>query len=479
MPCSNYFKGFVSSQLYNAMLLYFDLDPNSALRAEREQELCIEWGLNGETELNVYFRYIFAPVERFYFSNLTAHPTTSTFPSEAVTRIPVVFPLLLSLPLQREVRLTWLGLLPLPLLPVFTPDRVFCLVGLARPSLLMEFHSWSPAYGLPSMHPGCLAIHTYCKFLGVPVAVHENNNPLGTRSGDLPWFTTGGGQQAKRDRRGAPKAEAEYNTARKADEDSNGGGSDDSSLAVHGALDTFEEVVQYLKSEHFSTDYSLSAKERSECVAFKKLLEDKLAPAYEFVFWVDRQNASELSLPWYAQHLPFPLGWVYPKNYQTRAHSLVQCVTGVDMTQPIDSDSMARVENFITKNALECAQIISNRLSSGDERRPFFFGTSPSSLDALIFAYMAPILKAPLPNQTLKNKLSTYAELVDYVDCLSNRFFPRFANETTKSERMDGQDVPEENVSKRANMLAVLAATCAMLAYAYNSGIVRALKYKL
>ena len=57
------------------------------------------------------------------------------------------------------------------------------------------------------------------------------------------------------------------------------------------------------RSVNFDADYSLTSKERAECMAFKRLLLDKLAPAADFYFWVDAVNAKEFSLPWYGKHL--------------------------------------------------------------------------------------------------------------------------------------------------------------------------------
>ena len=38
-------------------------------------------------------------------------------------------------------------------------------------------------------------------------------------------------------------------------------------------------------------------------MAFKRLLQEKLAPAADFYFWIDAANAKEFSLPWYGKHL--------------------------------------------------------------------------------------------------------------------------------------------------------------------------------
>ena len=176
----------------------------------------------------------------------------------------------------------------------------------------MELYSWPSSFGLPSWHRDCLAVHTYCRFLGVPVTVHESANPLFTPAGDLPLF--------------------KHNGVR---------------------LHTFEGVVAHLRTEsNFDADYALSAKERSECMAFKKLLEDKWMPAAEFAFWVDAANTKEFTVPWFCKRLPFPLGWFYPPRYRRRAAELVRCVTGVHLDGDAESDlvgDVSMVDTFVTR----------------------------------------------------------------------------------------------------------------------------------
>ena len=48
----------------------------------------------------------------------------------------------------------------------------------------------------------------------------------------------------------------------------------------------------------------------------------------------------------------------------------------------------------------------------------------PSSLDALVFGYLAPILKAPLPSNQLQNHLRQCDNLCTLVNQILQRFFP-------------------------------------------------------
>ena len=61
---------------------------------------------------------------------------------------------------------------------------------------------------------------------------------------------------------------------------------------------------------------------------------------------------------------PFPLGWVYPSRYRNRAAERVGCITGLDLTNSESADvaDLNMAENHVTRNALECAQLICAKL---------------------------------------------------------------------------------------------------------------------
>ena len=55
-----------------------------------------------------------------------------------------------------------------------------------------------------------------------------------------------------------------------------------------------------------------------------------------------------------------------------------------------DAATLQMVESAVYKKAEECLSLLARRL--GEE--PYFFGKSPSSVDALMYGYLAPLLKA-------------------------------------------------------------------------------------
>ncbi|XP_014470676.1 PREDICTED: metaxin-1-like [Dinoponera quadriceps] len=130
--------------------------------------------------------------------------------------------------------------------------------------------------------------------------------------------------------------------------------------------------------------------------------------------------------------------------------------------------------NEVYSEAQKCLTLLSTRL--GD--RDFFYGQQPSKIDAIIYSYLAPLLKAPLPNPVLQNHLKACTNLVKYVSRISQRYFK---NEYQNYEKHQAEekaarlkrDTDNEFPNKRRNQFfAAFIATLAMTAYALSAGIV-------
>lgn len=124
--------------------------------------------------------------------------------------------------------------------------------------------------------------------------------------------------------------------------------------------------------------------------------------------------------------------------------------------------------------AQKCLTLLSTRLGDKD----FFCGQQPSTIDAVVYSYLAPLLKAPLPNPILQNHLKACTNLVKYVSRISQRYFEneyqtyekRQAEKNAERVRRDSES---EFPNKRRNqILAALVAILTMAGYALSTGIV-------
>lgn len=78
----------------------------------------------------------------------------------------------------------------------------------------------------------------------------------------------------------------------------------------------------------------------------------------------------------------------------------------------------------IYREAEKCLTCLSYRLGNNN----FFYGNSPSSLDAVVYGCLAPLVKAPFPSNVLQNHVKASANLLRFVSRITQRYFPRELN---------------------------------------------------
>lgn len=294
-------------------------------------------------------------------------------------------------------------------------------------SAKFELNVWSGDWGLPSIDYKCLQMLAFCRFSGVPIKTNFTNNPIWTQ---LPSF-------------------------------------------VHKStkLSELRQIVNYLKEQNYSADFNLSAKDMSDVFAYESLLKSQLEPALLYLLWADDHNYVELMRGWYAKRLPFPTNYFIPNHYKSAAEKTIRSRFG---SQVLNSDrSDAIIETVIIGEAQKCLTLLSERLK--DE---YFFGKNPSSFDALVFGYLAPLLKVPTSNRVLQNHLKSCDNLNKFVNKILKKYFPTVKDSdsktTTTSDNTQDSDELNEFPHKWTDiLLSGLFATAAMIGYALVTGLVK------
>ncbi|KAK8398244.1 hypothetical protein O3P69_003862 [Scylla paramamosain] len=295
----------------------------------------------------------------------------------------------------------------------------------------MELIVWDgeARYGLPSMDLKSLQMMAYIKFSGAPVTIIKSSNPFRSPTGRLPVFK-----------------------------------------CTDGAFSDFNQVATFLRKQNFSCDYELSPKQCSEVVAYEQLLLEKLYPALVYLWWVEPKSYYDVIHKWYFSSMPFPHKLWYPRKYHQGYCDLINSMFD-------DPDDNQLVETELHKQAQECLTMLSNRL--GD--REYFFGRSPSTLDAVIFSYLALLLKVDLKVPVLQNHIKACPNLSRYVSKTIQRFFPSDlrAEEQAKRKAHRSTDTrdspPKDDVPNKGRnlLLSGLVAFSAMFGYAIAAGLVQ------
>ncbi|XP_029928519.1 metaxin-1a [Myripristis murdjan] len=291
------------------------------------------------------------------------------------------------------------------------PDELFC---------------WEGDWGLPSVSPDCLVVLAYARFAGAPLKLHKISNPWRSPSGSLPALRTNQKEILSRP----------------------------------------SDIIIHLRKQKYNADYDLSAKEGADSLAFISLMDQKLMPALIYTFWIEPKNYVDVTRRWFAEHIPFPLNFFLPGRMQRQQLEKLRLVRGDE-----GLEAGEELEKELYRDALECMNLLSQRLG----QHKFFFGDSPSSLDAFVFGNLAPIFKSKLPNAKLQQHLKSLDNLTHFCSNILLLYFPGDGRESSSSKPPsppEGGDFDHVPNKRRKQFLSALVALGAMLSYALLSGMV-------
>ncbi|WAQ97779.1 MTX1-like protein [Mya arenaria] len=273
---------------------------------------------------------------------------------------------------------------------------------------ILHLDIWPGEWDLPSVDHNCLAALAYCRFSGVPVKVKKARNPWSSPNGNFPVMR--------------------HNDVKETD---------------------VNNIFNYLRKQNWGIDSNLSRKQCADVVAFTAMMNNRLLPALLHQLWIDNDTYSNVTGPWFTRTAAFP----YKFWLASRLHKEA-------LKKVYEPHSMANVTNEnidakIYREAKDCLTYLSQKLGDQD----YFFGSTPSSLDALVFSYTAPLLKAPLNSNPLTNHLHGFTENL----CLHTRrilreFFPPTqeeieAKQKEEANRKAAEAESAENRTRNRDMI--------------------------
>lgn len=244
----------------------------------------------------------------------------------------------------------------------------------------MELHVWPADFGLPSIDVKCLQFLACSKMCASPVTVIYSSTPWNSPSGEYPTFI----------------------------DKSNYG----------RTITDFDKFVDVLRKsgQEVVIDGELTPTERSQIDAFSCFLQQYLHPAVMHTFWADDLNYNTVTHYWYSSRLSFPYNLYYLERNRKRIQRMLS----------------EKNVSTIMKDGLQALNLLSSKLGDGK----FFCGNKPSSLDALVFGYLAPLLRLPLPNDRLQLHLRACPNLVRFVEQVSSIYLPP-SDEQQKAQKAD------------------------------------------
>uniref|UniRef100_A0A6A7FRH2 Metaxin-1-like n=1 Tax=Hirondellea gigas TaxID=1518452 RepID=A0A6A7FRH2_9CRUS len=238
----------------------------------------------------------------------------------------------------------------------------------------MELHVWEgePEWGIPSMDLESLQMMLYVKFAGAPVTIIKSAMPASAPSRSLPVFT-----------------------------------------CSEGNYTNFDSMTTFLRKQNYSCDHDLSGRQCADVLAYGNLLKDKLYPALLYLWWVEPNNYTNVIHNWFYSRMRFPFKLWVPSNKHKVATQFIEALYD-------EPDNTVALETELLKHAQECLTMVSHRLGEKD----YFFGQSPTAVDALLIPYLTLLLKVDLKVPVLQNHVKACPNLTRYVLKTLQKFFP-------------------------------------------------------
>ncbi|KAJ2746931.1 hypothetical protein GGI20_000918 [Coemansia sp. BCRC 34301] len=187
----------------------------------------------------------------------------------------------------------------------------------------------------------------------------------------------------------------------------------------------FWRIVEFLKREGYDLNAELDEEQLSQSTAYASMVQDGLVDALLFSWYLVSENFAEAIRPCLAKLFGFPLSLAIPTQLRDHAEHRLESrgiLTKVAATPDSEAEPAAlkskipRIyllakEGFrqhedksshpVYAQAKRCLGALSKKLDG----KLYFFGSKPTTLDAVVYGYLSLILYPDLPQSTLKTML--------------------------------------------------------------------------
>ncbi|KAI7833460.1 hypothetical protein BX661DRAFT_140501 [Kickxella alabastrina] len=185
----------------------------------------------------------------------------------------------------------------------------------------------------------------------------------------------------------------------------------------------FWRIVQFMKAEGHDLNSKLNEEQLSQSTAYISLVQDCLIDSLLFSWYLVSENFADMVRPRLAKMFGFPLSLFIPTQFKDYAEERLQfrgISSDLDTAAEKEAAAAAGFNRHADKSAHpvyaqadKCLAVLSNKLGTDE----YFFGASPTTLDAVVYGYLSLVLYPELPQSTLKTIVtSKYHNLVELCD---------------------------------------------------------------
>ncbi|XP_060524534.1 metaxin-1 [Cylas formicarius] len=224
---------------------------------------------------------------------------------------------------------------------------------------------------------------------------------------------------------------------------------------------SFNDMILYLRTLHINLDANLNAKQKSEALALTTLVQTKLKTVLEYLLWVDQRNCEEFTKVWYMKVLPMPVNYVRTSRFRNNAMNLIEGRFPEDY-------NLELVKNCVVTLANECLSSLATRLGTSE----YFYGNAPTSLDVILYSYIAPLAKLPFPSNDISNIITTLPNLLSFIKRIDAKYFPDIPKQSKYLKNQEKNKTSDEDVSYVAISILTLSAMSLVIGFAVTRGFI-------
>ncbi|KAI9487633.1 MAG: hypothetical protein EXX96DRAFT_554047 [Benjaminiella poitrasii] len=268
----------------------------------------------------------------------------------------------------------------------------------------IQLYVWGPALNAPSIDPKCIVIECYLRLIKQEYTIVRCNNPQQSPTGELPLLKNG-------------------------------------SIWVAGV----DRILTHFAQSNKDANEDLLPEQKAEYLAYSSLVQDRLYDCMLYSWYADSTNFVKNIRPTYAKLLAFPARYIVPiqlkKNAKARLAKYNVEITGDDVGAPQNEreemkELLKTGWHHMYRFARETYDILQKQLND----KNYMFGDSPTTLDCIVFGYLALHLYPDLAHRRLQHILTNeYPKLAQYCNRIRDLLFTSQSNVV---ESAPAEDVP-------------------------------------
>ncbi|XP_033230739.1 metaxin-2 isoform X3 [Belonocnema kinseyi] len=171
----------------------------------------------------------------------------------------------------------------------------------------------------------------------------------------------------------------------------------------------FDGIVNFVNTKGTSLSEELKATDKADMRAYISLVNNVLVNAEQYICWCDTATLSNITKPRYGSVYPWPLNHILSWQKQSQVTKKLKVLGWHNKTL---SEVLSEVKH--------CCDALSERL----ENKPYFFGESPTELDALVYGHVKALTAAKLLSSTdcIANMINQFPLIIEHSQLIHSRF---------------------------------------------------------